>query len=195
MPQPLKLVEGVSGTLLICRQMCTLLHAHPSSVVLEVEQVLCVPGQRSHPGVEVRAPEVEHSLKALLPYGAVLILNQEKRDRQCSCSGEAVLAQGGEGKVRHHLNADVWLAADDKPQPRFHRVEGYRHAKVTLVQAVGHGQSAMIDRSVPVIAKTDMCIIQHSREPRVVLACGTHSPIHGEVEVWVIIQLQLKHKH
>jgi hypothetical protein len=60
--------------------------------MLEVEQVLHVPGQRSHPGVEVRALKVGHGLKALLPYGVLLILNREKRDRQCCCSGEAVLS-------------------------------------------------------------------------------------------------------
>jgi hypothetical protein len=36
--------------------------------VLEVEQVLCVLDQRSHPGMEVRALEVGHNLKTLLPY-------------------------------------------------------------------------------------------------------------------------------
>jgi hypothetical protein len=49
--------------------------------VLEVEQVLRVLGQRSHPGVEVRALEVGHSLKTLLPYEILLILNWEKHDR------------------------------------------------------------------------------------------------------------------
>jgi hypothetical protein len=63
----------------------------------------------------VRALEVGHGLKALLPYGVLLIPNQEKRDRQCRCSCEAVLAQGGEGDVCHHLNAGVGLTNDDGP--------------------------------------------------------------------------------
>jgi hypothetical protein len=42
--------------------------------------------------VEVRALEVGHSLKVLLPYGVLLIPNLKKRDRQCCSSGEAVLA-------------------------------------------------------------------------------------------------------
>jgi hypothetical protein len=79
----------------------------------EVEQVLCVPGQQNHPSVEVRALEIGHSLKVLLPYRVLLILNQEKRDRQCCSSSEAVLTQGGESDVRHHLNTSVGLAADD----------------------------------------------------------------------------------
>jgi hypothetical protein len=62
--------------------------------------------------VEVRALEVGHGLKALLPYGVLLIPNQENHDRQCCSSDEAVLTQGGEC---HHLNAGVGLAADDRP--------------------------------------------------------------------------------
>jgi hypothetical protein len=66
MPQPLKLVGGGSGTLVVRRQMRTLLHARTYGVVLEVEQVLCIPGQRSHLGMEVRALEVGRGIKALL---------------------------------------------------------------------------------------------------------------------------------
>jgi hypothetical protein len=65
--------------------------------------------------VEVRALEVRQGLKALLPYGVLLIPNREKRNRQCCCSGEAVLTQGGVGNVRHHLDAGVGLAVDDGP--------------------------------------------------------------------------------
>jgi hypothetical protein len=115
MPQPLHLAGGGSGTLLVRRQTRTLLHACPGGVVLKVEQVLCVPIQRSHPGVEVRGLEVGHDLKTLLPYGVLLILNREKRNRQCCSSGEVVLGQGGESVVRHQLNAGVGLAADDGP--------------------------------------------------------------------------------
>jgi hypothetical protein len=89
--------------------------------------------------VEVRALEVGHGLKALLPYGILLILNREKRDRQCCCSGEAVLTQGVECVVRHHLDAGVWLAADDGPQARLRGVEGYHHANLATVQVMGFG--------------------------------------------------------
>jgi hypothetical protein len=58
---------------------------------------------------------IKHSLKALLPYGVLLFLNWEKRDRLCCCSGEVVLAQGGEGDVRHHLDASVGFITDDGP--------------------------------------------------------------------------------
>jgi hypothetical protein len=111
-------MSGGNASLLVHRQTLTLLHAYPCGVVLEVEQVLRVPGQRSHPSMEVRALEVGHGLKALLPYGVLLISNWKKRDRQCCSSSEAVLAQGGESDVCHHVNAGVRLAADDGPRPR-----------------------------------------------------------------------------
>jgi hypothetical protein len=109
--------------------------------------------------VEVRALEVGHGLKMLLPYGVLLILNRKNRDRQCCSSGEVVLAQGGESNVRHQLNAGVGLAADGGPRPRLFGVKGYHHADLTLVHAVGRRQSAMVDRSIPIVAKMDECII------------------------------------
>jgi hypothetical protein len=115
MPQPLNLSCGGGGTLLIRRQTRTLLPGCPGGVVLEVEQVLRVVGQRSHPGVEVRALEVGHGLKTLLPYKVLLIPNREKRDRQCCSSGDALLAQGSESHVRHQLNSSVGLTVDDGP--------------------------------------------------------------------------------
>jgi hypothetical protein len=97
--------------------MRTLLHAYPGGVALKVEQVLCVPGQQSHPGVEVRALEVGHGLKMLLPYGVLLIPNREKHVRQCCSSDEAVLTLGGESHVHHQLNTGVGLTVDDRPRP------------------------------------------------------------------------------
>jgi hypothetical protein len=88
-----------------------------------------------------------------------LIPNQKKHDRLCGSSGEAVLAQGGESDVRHHLNAGVGLAADDRPRPWLRRVEGYHHANLAPVQVMDPGQSATVDRSVPAIAQVDECIV------------------------------------
>jgi hypothetical protein len=51
----------------------------------------------------------------------------------------ADLAQGGKSDVRHQINAGVRLAADDGPQPRLRGVEGYHHADLVLVHAVGRG--------------------------------------------------------
>jgi hypothetical protein len=159
MPQPLNLSGGSSGTLLVRRQMHTLLHACPGGVMLKVEQVLHILGQRSHLDVEVRDLEVGHGLETLLPYGVLLILNQKKRDRQCCSSGEVVLAQGGESDMRHQLNASVGLTTNDRPQPQLRGVKGYHHTDLTLVHAVGCGQSATADRSIPVIAKMDECVV------------------------------------
>jgi hypothetical protein len=100
--------------------------------------------------MEVRALEVRHSLKALLPYVVLLVPNWEKRDRQCCSNGEAVLAQGGESDVRHHHNVGVRLTAGNGPCIRLCGVKGYHHAGLTPIQAVGHGQSATVDRSVAV---------------------------------------------
>jgi hypothetical protein len=96
--------------------------------------------------------EVKHGCKTLLPFGVLLIQDREKRDRQCSGSGEAVLAQRVESDVRHHLNASVGLAADDRPQPWLHMVEGYCHANFTPVQVMDPGQSTMVDQSVLIVA-------------------------------------------
>jgi hypothetical protein len=159
MPQPLNLVGGGSGTLLVRHQMCTLLHACPGGIVLKVEQVLRVLGQRSHPGMEVRAHKVGHSCKTLLPYGVLLILNWKKRDRQCGGSGEVVLTQRDESDVNHRLNAGVGLTADDGPRPWLHRVNGYHHANPAPVQVVDPKESATVDRSVPVVAQMDECIV------------------------------------
>jgi hypothetical protein len=109
--------------------------------------------------VEVSALEVGHGLKTLLPYGVLLIPNREKRDRQCCSSGEAVLTEGGESHVCRQLNAGVRLTADDGPRPRLHGVKGYHHANLALVHATAHGQSATVDRSIPVVANTDECVI------------------------------------
>jgi hypothetical protein len=109
--------------------------------------------------MEVKALEVRHGRKTLLPYGFLLIPYQKKRDRLCSGSGEAVLAQRVESDVRHHLNTGVGLAADDRPQPWLCRVDGYRHTNLAPVQVVDPGQSATVDWSISIVAQTDECIV------------------------------------
>jgi hypothetical protein len=109
--------------------------------------------------MEVMAHEVGHGLKALLPNRVLLIPNWEKRDRQCCYSSKEILTQGGEGDVHHHLNASIGLAAYDGPRPWLRGVEGYRHANLTPIQAMGHGQSATVDRSMPVVDKMDECVV------------------------------------
>jgi hypothetical protein len=91
--------------------------------------------------------------------GVLLIPNQEKRDRQCYCNDEVALGQGGEGDVRHPLNAGVGLTIYDGPQPRLRGVERYHYTDLKPVPAVSHGQSTMVDRSIPVVAKRDECVV------------------------------------
>jgi hypothetical protein len=81
MPQALQVTRSNCGALLICYQKHTLLHADPSSVLLKVEQVLRVLGQRSCHGVVVGFLAVRYILKVLLPHGVLLIPNREKCDR------------------------------------------------------------------------------------------------------------------
>jgi hypothetical protein len=40
-----------------------------------------------------------------------------------------------------------------------HGLAGYRHTNLAPVQVVDPGQSAAVDRSIPVVAKTDECVI------------------------------------
>jgi hypothetical protein len=111
--------------LIICSQMHMLLHDGSGRVMLQVEQVLGVLDHCSHVGIQVRALEVGHGLKALLPHGIFLIPNWEKRDRHHCGSGKATLTQRGECDVCHLLDGGVGLAADDGSHPRLHQVEGY----------------------------------------------------------------------
>jgi hypothetical protein len=77
----------------------------------------------------VRALEVRHGLKALLPHAVFLILNQEKHGRHRCGSSEATLTQRGECDVCRLLNGGVGLAVDDGSRPQLRGVEGI----VTLV--------------------------------------------------------------
>jgi hypothetical protein len=115
--QLLKLTRNGIVVLIVCGQMHTLLHDSPGGVMLQVEQVLRILGHRNHVGAEVRALEVRHGLKALLPHGVFLILNREKRDRHRCGSGEATLTQQGECDVGCLLDGSVGLNADDGPRP------------------------------------------------------------------------------
>jgi hypothetical protein len=51
------------------------------------------------------------------------------------------------------------MCANDEPRPWLRGVEGYHHIDHALVHVVGRGQSTTVDRNVPVVAKTDECVI------------------------------------
>jgi hypothetical protein len=61
--------------------------------------------------------------------------------------------------VCHHLNTGVGLTAEDGLQSWLRGVEGYHHANLAPVQVVDPGQSTTVDRSIPVIAKMDECVV------------------------------------
>jgi hypothetical protein len=139
----------------------------------------------------VRALEVRHGLKSLLPHGISLILNREKPDQHCDGSGEATLTQRGECDVSRLLDGSVRFAADDGPHPWILLVEGYHHASLAYVQAIGHGQATEVDRYFPVVAEAEKCVVKHSWEPWAMLARGTKSPVLDEEEVGVVIHVHL----
>jgi hypothetical protein len=101
--------------------------------MLQDELVMCILGHRSHAGAEVRALEVGHDLKSLLPHGIFLILNWEKHDGHRGGSGEAALTHGGECDMCHLLNGGVGLAADNSSHPWLRRIEGYHHEGLAYV--------------------------------------------------------------
>jgi hypothetical protein len=190
--QLLELLRNGGVVLIVCRQTHTLLHDNPNGVKLQVEQVLHILGHRSHVSAKVRALEVRHGLKALLPHGIFLIPNHEKCDRHRGGSSKVTLTQRGECDVSRLLNGGVGLAAGDGPHPRILLVEVYHHASVTYVQAINHRQAAVVDRDFPDVAEMEECVVKHPREPRAMLAHGTKFPVLSEEEVGVVIHVHLK---
>jgi hypothetical protein len=173
-------------------QMQTVLDDSPGGVVLQVDHVLRVLGQRSHANVEVRALGVGHGLKTLLPHGILLIMNREEHDWHRGSVGKVALTQGGEGDLCHLLDGLIHLNVDDDCHPWLYQVEGYRHADLAPVLAMGHRHATAVDRSIPVVAELKVCVVQHSRKPRVMLACGTKAPILSDGDVGVVVQVHLK---
>jgi hypothetical protein len=173
----------------ICGQPQTLLDDGPGSVVLQVEQVQHVLSHLSHTSVEVGALRVRHGHNVLLPRGVLLITNRKEHGRYL---GEAALTQGGEGDECHLLDSAVELTAYDGPHPWDHWVERYHQADLPHNQAMGPGQTAAVERVVPIVAKMMECVIQHSWKPRAVLYHGSRSPVLSEGEVVVVVHVHLK---
>jgi hypothetical protein len=164
----------------------TLLDDGPGSTGLQVKHVLHVSGQRNHADEEVRALGVGHGLKTLLPHWILLVMNRKERDWHHGGVGEAALTQGGECDLCHQLDPN------DGCHPRLRQVEGYHHIDLALVLAMGHRHVTAVDRSVPVVAELEECVVQHSREPRAMLACGAKAPILSDGDVGVVAHVHLK---
>jgi hypothetical protein len=141
-------------------QVQMLLDDGPSNAGLQVKHVLCVLGQLSHASVEVRALGVGHGLKMLLPHGILLVTNQKERDWHRNGVGKAALTQGVECDLCRLLDDLIQLDPDDSCHPWLHRVEGYHHADLALVLAMGHRHAAAVDRNAPIVAELAECIVQ-----------------------------------
>jgi hypothetical protein len=66
---------------------------------------------------------------------------------------------GGSGTLLIRRQMHTLLPTDDGPRPRLYGVEGYHHANLALVHDMGRGQLAMVDWSIPVVAKRDECVV------------------------------------
>jgi hypothetical protein len=164
----------------------------PASAGLQVKHVLCIPSQCSHASVEVRALGVGHGLKTLLPHRILLVTDRKDHDWHRGGVGEAALTQGGECDLCPLLDGLIQLDPDDGCHPQLRRVEGYHHVDLTLVLAMGHRHATVVDRSVPVVAELVECVVQHSWEPRAMLAHGAKAPILSDGDVGVVFHVHLK---
>jgi hypothetical protein len=97
-----------------------------------------------------------------------------------------------EGDECRLLDGVVELAANDGPHPWACGVEGYYQVDLPYVQTTGRRQATMVEMVVSVVAEVTECVVQHSREPWVVLAHGNKPPILGEGEVRVVLHAHLK---
>jgi hypothetical protein len=144
----------------------------PGNASLQVKHVLRVLDQRSHVGMEVRALGVGHSLKTLLPHGILLVMNQKKCDWHHGGVDKAALTQGGECDLCRLLDGLIQLDPDDSCHPRLRRFKGYHHIDLAPLLGMGHRHATAVDRDVPVVAELAECVVQHSWEPRAMLARG-----------------------
>jgi hypothetical protein len=131
----------------------TLPNDGPASAGLQVKHVLCIPSQRTHASMEVRALGVGHGLKTLLPHMILLVTDQKECDWQRGGVGEAALTQGGECDLCRLLDGLIQLDPDDGCHPWLCQVEGYHHVDLALVLPMGHRHATTVDRSVPVVAE------------------------------------------
>jgi hypothetical protein len=90
------------------------------------------------------------------------------------------------------LDGLIQLDLDGSCHPQLHRVEGYHHVDLALVLAIGHRHATTVDRSVPVVAELEECIVQHSRERRAMLARRAKAPILSDGDVEVVVHVHLK---
>jgi hypothetical protein len=164
----------------------------PASAGLPVKHVLRVPNQRSHASVEVRALGVGHGLKALHPHMILLVTDQKERSWHHGGVGKAALTQGGECDLCRLLNGLIQLDPDYGCHSWLRQVEGYHHVDLALVLTMRYRHATAVDRRVPVVAELAECVVQHSCEPRAMLACAAKAPILSNGDVVVVFHVHLK---
>jgi hypothetical protein len=57
---------------------------------------------------------------------------------------------------------------------------------------MGHRHVTAVDRSVPIVAELAECVVQHSREPRAMLAYGAKAPILSDGDVGIVVHVHMK---
>jgi hypothetical protein len=102
------------------------------------------------------------------------------------------LTQGGECDLGYLLDSLIQLNPDDGCHPRLRRVEGYPHVDLAPVLSMGHRHATAVDRSILVVAELVECVIQHSWEPRMMLAHGAKAPILSDGDMGVVFHVHLK---
>jgi hypothetical protein len=128
-------------------------------VVLQVERVLHKLSHRSHIGVEVRTLRVRYGLKALLPHEVSPIANRKEHDWHRGGVSNAAPTQGSEDDLCHLIDDVIKLNINGSCHLWLHWVEGYSHTDLTMVHAMSHRHVNMVDRSIPVVAEVEECVI------------------------------------
>jgi hypothetical protein len=57
---------------------------------------------------------------------------------------------------------------------------------------MGHRHATVVDRNVLVVAELEECVVQHSWEPRAMLAHGAKAPILSDGVMGVVVHVHLK---
>jgi hypothetical protein len=116
----------------------------------------------------------------------------KQRDWHHGDLGEAALTQRGECDLCRLLDGLIQLEPNDGCHPRLRRVEGYHHIDLALILAMGHRHATAVDSNILVVAELAECVVQHSREPRVMLARIAKAPILSDGDVGVVVHVHLK---
>jgi hypothetical protein len=57
---------------------------------------------------------------------------------------------------------------------------------------MGRRHVTTVDSNIPVVAELTYCVVQHSQEPRPMLAHGSKAPILSDDDVMVVVHVHMK---